>query len=672
MSPVVLSALAGVAFAACETRRARPPEAASPDVAEIAAAIDASVSPCEDFYRHACGGWLARHEIPADRSFTSRLVALDDRTHALVREVLEAAAASPGADPRRRRIGELYAGCMDLAAIDAAGATPLAPALADIAAVRDVQTAFEAAARLRGFGVAALLTIDVDADFREPRVNLLDVRQGGLGLPGRELYLDASGAGLLAGYSEHVAAMLALVEPADAALAGEVVALETTLARASLPLEQLREVEATYHPLDVAALAGQAPGLEWSRVLAAAGNPAVRRVNLATPGFFQAVIPALAQTRPEVLRAYLRWQLIHATADHLAGPIEGRAFAWTATLTGQRAQQPRWRRCVERTVALLPESVGPDYVALAFGGDARATAQAMIVAIEQAFERGLAGLAWMDAATQQRARAKAAAIRNKIGFPDRWRDDAAVTIDRRDYFAGVVAATRAEALRTLAKADQAVDPEEWFMPVSELNAYANPQQHEMVFPAAILQPPLFSAGLPMAVNFGAIGSIMGHELTHHFDDQGRKFDETGAMKEWWSEASRAGFEAAARCVADQYDAFSLGPGLAVNGRQTLGENIADLGGLELAHAAFVRWTAERPETSPIAGLSAEQLFFVAYAQNFCGKLSPELERVRLLSDEHAPRQLRVNGPLMHTPAFWAAFKCAEGTPMHPAKVCSVW
>ncbi len=680
-----------LAFAACREEPKRPPadgraEAPAPAattpapggaLAEIASAMDRSVGPCDDFYRYACGGWLATHEIPEDKPFTSRFALLDDRTHVVLHEVLVEAAERPGNDPRRKQIGDFFAACMDQAAIDAAGTTPLRPALDEIARVVDRQSALEVAARLRMFGVEAFLFIELEPDYAAPTTEQPTIRQGGLGLPSRELYLqdDQPSRVTLEGYTRHVAAMLALVgEPGEdvATTAQEVVALETALARASLPLESLREVEQTYHPMSVAALGILTPGIDWPAVFAAAGNGGVARVNVATPEFFRIVGEQLGRTRPSQLRAYLRWQLLRASAEHLAAPIEAQSFAWTATLTGQRALAPRWRRCVDRTVAALPEAVGPVYVEVAFTGDSKPVALAMIVAIEQTFERGLADVAWMDEPTRAQARAKISAIRNKIGFPDRWRDHAAVRVDRRDYFGSLYSARAHELARQMQKAGRPVDPDEWHNPASVLNAYANPLGPEMVFPAAIMQPPLFSTDLPAAVNFGAIGAIMGHELTHHFDDQGRKFAANGALVSWWSDTSQRGFAAAASCVVRQYDGYTLGPKLQVNGQQTLGENIADLGGLKYAHAAYLQWAAQHPEPEPLPGLDAEQLFFVAYAQNYCSKQTPELERIHLLGDVHAPWRFRAVGPLVNSPAFAAAFACAEGTAMRPSEVCSVW
>jgi putative endopeptidase len=677
------------ALAACGGRSTATPEAtgtaptpvASPapqgPLTEVYAAMDRSVAPCDDFYRYACGGWLARNEIPEDKPHTSKVAGIDDANHELLRTLLEAAAQDPGDDARKAKIGDFYAGCMDQATIDAAGTAPLKSALAEIARVRDVQSAYETAMRLFPYGVEAFMSTEIEPDYKRPAINMVTLRQGGLGLPSREFYVtdDAQTRELLARYTEHVAAMLTVVGDAPAAAAKsakEVVALETALAQASLPLEQLRDVDTTYHKQPVAEMRALTPALDWQRVFAAAGNAAVKEVNPATPEFFRTTTALLAKTKQEVLRAYLRWHLIRGAAAHLTGTIEAQAFAWTTTLTGQRALAPRWRRCVDRTVEALPEAVGPYFVERAFAGRSKQTALEMIVAIEQAFERGLDALPWMDEATRTRARAKARALRNMIGFPDAWRDDSRVKVDRKDYFGSVVAANRAEQQRNMAKADKPVDPQEWFMPPSMLNAYTSPVGLEMVFPAAILQPPLFSTELPMAVNFGAIGSIMGHELTHQFDDQGRKFDETGALTGWWTDAAGAGFETATRCVVAQYDAYEVLPGLRVRGQQTLGENIADVGGLKYAHAAYVHWTKEHPERLPLGDLSGEQLLFVAFAQNFCGKKTPQQEQMDVLGDVHSPRRWRAIGSLSHLPAFWSAFACAEGTAMRPAKPCAVW
>lgn len=669
------------ATSAPEPASATPPAAAPAPtegpLAAVYAAMDRSAAPCQDFYRYACGGWLARNEIPPDKSSTSRVSGIDDVNHAVLRTLLEEAGQRRGEDPRRDRIGDFYAACMDEAAIEAAGTTPLQPALAEIARVRDAQSAFETAARLQPYGVEAFYSTAMEPDYKQPRVNLLMLTQGGLGLPSRDYYLgdEAATRERLGRYTKHVARMLTLVgdAPAEAERrAIEVVALETVLAQASLPLEQLRDTEATYHKHSLAELRALTPAIDWSRVFAAAGNAAVKQVNVATPEFFRNTGVVLAKSRKEVLRAYLRWKLVSGAAPHLSRAVEAQDFAWATELTGQQELPPRWRRCVDRTVEALPEAVGPDFVARAFPGASKATANAMIVAIEQAFERGLVTLPWMDAGTQARAQAKARGLSNMVGYPDRWRDYSQVKVERADYFGAVVAASRAELAREMQKADRPVDRQEWLMPVSVLNAYTNPLTLEMAFPAAILQPPLFSIELPMAVNFGAIGSIMGHELTHHFDDEGSTFDETGALAAWWTPAARAGFDAAASCVVSQYDAYEVLPGLRVRGKQTLGENIADAGGLKYAHAAYVRWVKEHPETLPLGPLTGEQLLFVAFAQNYCGKDTPQSEEMDVLSDVHSPRRFRAVGSLVNLPAFWQAFQCAEGTPMRAPRPCAVW
>ena len=652
------------------------PRASAP-IAALQAAMDPAASPCDDFYQYACGGWLATHEIPADKSFTGRVAGLDDEIHEALHELLAAAAERPGDDLRKQKLGDFFAACMDQAAIDAAGVTPLRPALEEIARVKDLQTAYEAAARLRFLGVEAFMIAEMDADYKQPTTNLLGLRQGGMGLPDREFYLSHGEASrtLLADYTEHIAAMLTLIgdRKEDAsARAKEVVALETVLARASLPLEQLREIEQTYHRTAIAAMRTLTPEVDWRGVLAAAGNAEVKQVNVATPAFFRESSAQLGRLTQETLRAYLRWQLIRATAEHLSAPIEDRSFQWTAVLTGQRTLALRWRRCVDRTVAALPELAGPYYVERAFGGDSKPVALAMIVAIERALDRGLDAIGWMDEVTRALARAKIAAIRNKIGFPDRWREDPLIVVDRRDYFASLSSARKQEVARLLRKADRPVDPDEWLVPAIVLNASANPLVPDMTFPAAILQPPLFSVDQPMALNFGSIGVIMGHEITHHFDDQGRKFAANGALAGWWTDAAQDGFRAAARCVVEQYDAYEVRPGLHVKGQQTLGENLADLAGLKYAHAAHEQWAATHPEASPLPGLTQEQLFFVAYAQLYCGKETPEMERVSVLGDVHAPRKFRVLGPLQNSPKFWAAFRCAAGTPMRPPRTCGVW
>ncbi|MCA9720600.1 MAG: M13 family metallopeptidase, partial [Myxococcales bacterium] len=472
----------------------QPAAPATDALAAMRAAIDERVDPCQDFYQYACGAWIERAEIPADRPLTTMTMGILDDTEAHLKDMLEQAAARPADDDRERKLGDYYAACMDEAAIDAAGARPLAPALAKIATVKSLQSALEVAAELSAWGPELFYAVDIGPDAKDPKTNLLHVSQGGLGLPSREFYLraDEDSKKVLRAYEAHVAAMLRIAgdAPDDAARwAAQIVALETVLAEGSAPLDQLRDTEKTYNKMGVKALNKLTPGIKWRPVLERGGLGHVEAINVQTPSYFTAMAKHLRTRDAGLLRAAMRFHLVAQLAPQLAREIDQQAFAFTSTLTGQREQRARWSRCVNDTSAALPELVGFYYVERAFAGESKRVATEMIVAVEKAFEAGLDALPWMDDETRARARAKAAKLVNKVGYPDRWRDYSAVQVVRDDYFASFRSARALDAARERAKAGQPVDPDEWHMAPFMLNAYANPTGLEMVFPAGILQPP---------------------------------------------------------------------------------------------------------------------------------------------------------------------------------------
>lgn len=646
------------------------------EIAGIDAAMDRSADPCQDFYQYACGGWVANNEIPADKPMNMRLMSVDDRTKDILRGVLESAAENPGDDAVRKQIGDYYASCMDTAARDEAGIEPLKPSLATIDGIKKLPDAVKVAVDLQALGVSAYFNASVFPDPKQPNVNALSVGQGGLGLPNRDYYLgeDEQSKQLVAAYQGHIAGMLTLLgqdEKSAAEDAAKIVAFETEMARIFLPLEETRDIDKTYNKMSVKALDKLGRKAKFGANLERLGVD-VDEVIVESPDVWKKVMVLYAKTDVATHKAYLRWHLLSATASDLSTAIQEQNFAFAAALTGQRALPPQWKRCVGATVGALGEAVGPYYIEQAFPGESKQIASDLIASVEGAFEANLDGLDWMDDTTRARAKEKAGKIHNKIGYPDKWRDYASVKVERGAFFANVEAAARFEFERQITKAGKPVDTDEWHMTPDMLNAYANPMGMEMVFPSGILQPPLFSKDLPMAVNYGAIGSIMGHELTHHFDDQGRKFNANGELQDWWEPSVQTKFEEKASCVVDAYDAFEMQPGLNVKGQQTLGENIADIGGLKAAYVAYQGYLADNPETSPIPDLSEDQLFYVAFAQSWCAKMTPQIEQMLVLSDVHSPAKFRVIGSLSNNPEFWEAFSCEAGDAMRPANACEVW
>ncbi len=670
-----------VALAAAAPLSAQPaPAPEAPDFAhEVLAAMDRDADPCQDFYQYACGSWLATTELPPDQPIRLRSFStIRDRNQEVVRDLLEEAATSRG-DHARGLIGRFYGACMDEAAVERAGVKPLRPLLKAIDRVDDPASLLAVTGELHRSGFQALFGIGVVPDFKDPDLNIAIMAQGGLGLPERDYYLseDEGKKALRQAYQAHVARLLGLLgaEPSAAAAdAARVVAFETRLAQSSREATAMRQMETLYNRMEVAGLKRLTPGLPWDSYLAAIGRPGLSHLSVATPEFFTALEGTVRETDPAVLRAYLRFHLANGAAALLDEELVEASFDFYGrTLSGQQEMEPRWKRCVDATEGGLGEAVGKLYVEQMFAGSSKAVAQEMIEDIEAAFAASLPDITWMDDETRARAHAKLDAVTNKIGFPDRWEGYEGLRLSRSRYFDNTVAVARLEHDRELAKVGRPVDRSEWGMSPQEVNAYYNPLGNEMAFPAGILQPPFFHRSFPAAYNYGGIGGAIGHELTHGFDDQGRKFDATGRLEEWWAPEVAGRFEERAQCIVDQYSSYEVEPGLRVNGELTLGENIADIGGLKQAHRAYTLWEARHGAPEPaVPGLTNEQLLFVAWGQAWCAVASPEMERLRVSVDPHSPPRFRVNGPMAAVPAFAEAFQCAPGTPLNPAERCAVW
>ncbi len=681
-----------LAVLGCKTTMEEPPPSKRPTVAapeavaperspvsaEVLAVMDEAADPCVDFYQYACGQWLAETPRPADQARYGRFHALRDANRDTMRAIVEDAAADASASGERGQLGRFYASCMDEAAAEQRGLEGLRPLLTAIDGARNPAAAMTVLAQIHQVGGRALFRVDVEPDFDDPEINIAHLGQGGLGLPDRSYYLDEGpeAEALREAYRAHVALMLEAVGNEDDArrLAGQVVALETQLARAAKPRDEMRDPDAQRNPLERAALAKLVPELGWKAYFEAAGRPDLGTLNVAPPAYFDAMGRAWAKAQWPVRRAYLQWHLMLAMGKHLPARLAKAHFElYDRRLNGQDEPTPRWHDCVEATDDALGEALGREFVARRFSGDSKGIAVDMIGQIEQAFAEALPRLEWMDDPTRQRALEKMHAIVNKVGYPDRWRDYGALAVGA-DYVTNVLAGRRFEWQRRAGQIGKAVERGEWHMTPPTVNAYYNPSGNEMVFPAGILQPPFFGADRPMAMNFGGIGMVMGHELSHGFDDTGRKFDGKGRLTEWWGAPVVERFEERAACVERLYGSYEVQPGLPLNGKLTLGENIADLGGIRQAHGAYKAWAAEHGgDTEPmVEGLTNEQLLFVSYGQIWCTHATPEAERSLVLTDSHSHARYRVNGPLSNFPTFWEAFSCEEGTPMRPTNVCEVW
>ena len=641
--------------------------------------LDTTCSPCQNFYRFANGGWIARNPIPAAYSSWSGFNELRDRNEVVLRNVVETAArqANVSNDPNTRRVGRFYNTCMDSARAEAAGVSPIAADLRRLEGIttREQLAAEIAQAHARGTGV--LFGFGATQDPKNSARMVAELNQGGLGLPDRDYYLrdDSATRKMRADYLAHVTALFVLAghpEAAARADAERMMALETALARASMTRVQLRDPNAQYHWMSVADADARAPGFSWSGFLRQVGVR-VDSLNVSQPEFFKAAAHELA-TRPlEDWRAYLRFRAINRVAGSLSSPFVNQAFRFQAALSGAREQQPRWRRCLRLTDAVLGDALGAEYVKVAFTPQAKAEMQRMVTNLRAVFADRIRASTWMSAATRQQALAKLEAFGTKIGYPDRWEDYAGLEIGTESHVENLRAVNAFYQKRDLAKLGRPVDRSEWFMTAPTVNAYYAPSLNEIVFPAGRLQPPFFHVSYDLAANYGGIGGTIGHEITHGFDDQGRQFDAQGNLRDWWTAEDARAFTERAAVVDRQYSAYTVLDSLHLNAKLTMGENIADIGGVAMAFQALQRDLAGKPRTQ-IDGFTPEQRFFLAYAQARRATFRDQQLRMMVQTDPHSPNEFRVNGPLANMPEFAAAFGCKEGDPMvRPASErVSIW
>lgn len=637
---------------------------------EVIAQMNLGADPCVDFYEFACGGWMANTPLPDDKPRWGRgFGELSQRNNEVLRDILE----NDGG-----RAGAYYAACMDEDAINAASTKPLEPYLAKIDKLdaNKPKALFKLLGELdAGVGIGAFFNFGLSIDFEDPDLHIADLGQGGTGLPERSYYIDeAKRAQVLPAYQAHVARMLAFLDYSEdeaKAAAERVVALETKLATLQKPLEDMRDPKAVYNRWDRKGVEKNSK-LPWAVYLKSLGAPKVQLINVSSPDFIKGLPALIAEADEQSIKDYLRFHLISSTANLLSEDVVQTNFQFAAALTGQKQLQPRWERCVGAANGSLGDLVSKQFVEQSFAGDSKEIAVDMIQRVEAAFAAGLADLAWMDDTTREAAVGKMEKVVNKIGYPEKWRSYEGLEVSG-SYFDDAVAARSWANAYQLAKVGKQVDNKEWNWPASIVNAGYNPLENSMLFPAGILQPPFFDRAHPMTMNFGAMGMVMGHELTHGFDDTGRQFDGDGVMREWWAAEVATRYDEQTQCLVDTYSAIEVQPEVKLNGKLTLGENIADFGGLKEAYAAYATWAEETGGEQPlIAGLSNEQLFFVAQAQAWCTVSSPEMDALLATVDTHSPPKYRVNVPNAHFPGFWDAFSCGEGTPMHAEQVCEVW
>jgi putative endopeptidase len=641
--------------------------------------MDPAADPCQDFFAYACGGFVKNTVIPGDRATWGTTEAIQKQNEELLRAVLEKAAASTSTDDAERKIGDYYAACIDEPAIEQAGAAPMKPLLDGVARVKDARTLGEAVIALHAANVFPLFDISSQQDFRDATRMIAGLDQNGLGLPDRDYYLKDDGnlKEVRDFYAGHVGRMLALagMKPAETKVAvDDVMRIETKIARLQQDKVTRRDPYKVYHRVDRAGLPGIAKTFPWDGYFARLGFPAIQAISVNDPGYFTGIDALMHEEKAAAWRHYLAWHVVHAEARLLSRPFVDEAFALRQKLTGQKELEPRWKRCVRGVDGALGELLAQPYVAARFAGDSKARARELVSSIHEAMRGELAALPWMDEATRRASLAKLDQLHyEKVGYPDRWRTYE-FEVSRASYAADAMAADAFELHRELAKVGKPVDRGEWGMTPPTVNAYYDPSMNEIVLPAGELQPPFFSRDFYAPVNLGDEGAnTVGHEITHGFDDEGSQFDGEGNLRDWWTKETKAKFEEATQCVRDQYSAYEAVPGVKLNGALTLGENIADIGGVKLGYAALQAWAKAHPAAHrPVDGLTDEQLFFLAYAQGWCSKETPQFLEMLARTNPHAPAKWRVNGPMADVPAFAAAYQCKAGTALNSGKVCAVW
>jgi putative endopeptidase len=644
--------------------------------------IDRGADPCVDFFKYACGNFTKYYPIPKDRSGYGTGALVAERNEHILHTMLEKAGEGGASrTPNEQKIGDYYASCLDLDAINKKGLGPLQPELDRIAALKSKSELTSLLAHFQLINANAFLGFGEQQDFKDATKQIALVDQGGLGLPERDYYFRTGDAPekTRKEYVQHIVNTLKLMgEPESVATsdAQSIMQLETALAKVSMDITTQRDPNKVYHMMQVSELQKLTPNIDWPKFLAEGGAPGVAQVNVTNPEFFKGLSALLDATDMSVIKAYLRWQLINGVPSIvLPTAFDDEYFDFFGhKLRGQPEQRARWKRCVQTTDGALGEALGQVYVAQEFASSSKEATVQMVKDIESAMDGDIDTLDWMSAETRVRAKAKLHAVADKIGYPNQWRDYSKLTVKHDDAFGNVQRGIVFENLRQIAKIGKPVDRGEWGMSPPTVDAYYNPSMNDINFPAGILQPPLFDPKATDAENYGHIGGVIGHELTHGFDDQGRQFDGNGNLSDWWTPEDGKKFDEKADCTVKEYSSFVVVDDVKVNGKLTLGENTADNGGLRLALMAFLA-DAQRKNIDVKQkqdGYTAIQQFFLGHGQTWCGDTRPEQLRLQVQTDPHSPRQFRVNGVVQNMPEFGEAFGCKTGQPMMPQNVCRVW
>ena len=648
-------------------------------------AIDTSVDPCVDFFSYVCGNWNKNNPIPGDQARWGRFNELAERNNYLLYQELKVAADAPKT-PLEKKYGDYFAACMNVDLADKLGAKPIAPQMAAIAALKDKKGLGSLVGEMHSrFAVAVFYQLGVQQDQKDSTQQIAGTGQGGLTLPDRDYYLnpDERSTKIRAQYLDHVTKMFVLAgdtQEQAAAEAKSVMTVETALAKGSIDRVALRDPAKRYHIMTLAELQALSPDYDWTAYLKALKFGGFKTLNVSTPDYFKAMNEQIDVQSLEAIKSYLRWHVVRTAAPALSKPFVDENFNFfSATLNGQKEQTPRWKRCTRSTDGALGEAVGQDWVKQNFPPDAKANMEKLVAALEAALGKDIAALPWMSDATKLEAKAKLDTIRQKIGYPENWRDYSKLEVKRDDSLGNIERNVAFERSRNLAKLGKPVDEKEWGMTPPTVNAYYNPPQNDINFPAGILQPPFFDNSLDPAVNFGGIGVVIGHEMTHGFDDQGSKYDKSGNVRTWFTPEDLAKFKERTECVASEYDGFNVAPGQNLNGHLTLGENTADNGGTRIAFMALQDTIAKQGAAALPGyvdgkrdGYSPEQRFFIGFGQVWCQNQTEQSARVLAKTDPHSSGEWRVKGTVQNFDEFGKAFGCKVGQPMMPTNTCRVW
>ena len=670
LSALTLSLLASVAHSADTVQHAKATTVLAAGVATEY--IDPSVRAQDDFFSYLNGKWIKNTEIPADKSSWGSFAKLHDDTQPILRAIIEKSAASkPAAGTNAQRIGDFYASFMDEPKLEQLGLKPLDAELAKIAAIKDKAELPAILAHLGQIGVNVPFDFGIHQDAKDSTKYVADIGQGGLGMPDRDYYLKADDKKLAdarAKYQVHVEKMLALAGEKDAAAkAKAIVAFETDIARVQWTKVENRDPVKTYNKVMLADLATTAPGFNWQAWLDASGiAPKTTYVIVSQPSYLKGFTGVSAQTSLDTWKAYLQLHLIESYAPYLSKAFVDERFAfYGTTLSGVTEMEPRWKRGVTAVERTQGEAVGQLYVEQNFPAARKARMEALVANLLAAYKSSIDKLDWMSPATKKEAQTKLAKFTPKIGYPNKWKDYSALVVSRDDLVGNVMRSRVVESNRELNKLGHPIDRDEWGMTPQTVNAYYNPELNEIVFPASILQPPFFDANADDAVNYGGIGAVIGHEISHGFDDQGAQYDGDGNLRDWWTAADHKNFAAKTKMLVDQYSSYSPLPGYNVNGELTLGENIADNSGLAIAYKAYKISLKGKP-APVINGLTGDQRFYMGWAQVWRVKMREAQQVVQVKTDPHSPGKFRANGTLMNQPAFYSAFGIKPGDKMYLA------